>query len=260
MNILFITQSEPFYIKYFFRIFLNKCTKYNIKGIVIQDPFNQKQLSRIIKRVIYFYGIKGFLKMCFKYLIIKSTDFASKFLDIQVNASIEQIVKKHAIPILNYKSVNNKEFIDFIKKENIDLVISVAASEIFRYEVLHTPNYGCINIHSAPLPKYRGMMPNFWTLYNNEEYAWVTIHKMVEKLDDGSIILQDKFKIINGETYDSLAKRSKEFAARLLLKTLEQIEEGEVNYLSNDSSKATYFTFPTKDEVRQFKKMGGRII
>jgi len=258
MRVFFVTQSEPFYIKFFFKRFLENYNPDHIKGIVIQNTLSQKKYSGIVRKALDFYGIKGFLYMGFKNVGIRISGVLSKFMNIQPN-SIEQIVQNYGIPILKHKSVNSREFLDFILEEKIDLIISVAASEIFRHEVLHTPGLGCINIHSGPLPKYRGMMPIFWTLYNNEKCAWVTIHKMVEKLDDGPIVLQDKFKIMPKETYNSLAKRSKEFAARLLLEVLGQFERQKVNYYPNDWSKATYYSFPTKVEMRQFKKRGGRI-
>ena len=260
MNLVFVTQSEPFYIKYFFRVFLEDYKdRNNIKGIIIQDTLGQKKYSRTIQKAFRFYGTVGFIYFGIKYMGIKASDILSRLINIQFNISIEQIARKYNRPILKFKSVNSKDFLDYIKKEGIDLIISVAASEIFKKDILNMPKYGCINIHSSPLPKYRGMMPNFWILYNNEKYAWVTIHKMVEKLDDGPIIFQDKFEIMSGETYHSLAKRSKKFAAKQLLKVLKQFEEGEIKYMPNDSSKATYYTFPTKEEIKQFTKKGGRM-
>ena len=260
MNLLFVTQFEPFYIKYFFKTFLSKHIECSIKGIVIQKTLNQQCKLGIIYKSYILFGVKGFFYMGFKYLFAKIVSFISKYVKIGIDTSIEQVAKKHNIPILQFESVNTDEFLEFIKKEEINLVVSVAASEIFKDKILNLPKFGCINIHSSPLPKYRGMMPNFWTLYNNEEYAWVTIHKMVKKLDDGPILLQDKFLINNNETYNSLAKRSKEFAAKLLFEALEQINKGKVNYLPNDFSKATYYSFPTRDDIKKFKKAGGRII
>ncbi len=261
MNILFVTQADPFYIKFFFKTFFERYgKKENIKGIVIQDTLNQKTLSSIIRKALSFYGPYGFLCMSFRYAGIKVADILSKLTNIQLDASIAQISRRYGIPILPFKSVNSEEFHSFIVKENVELIISVAASEIFRKEVLDLPKFGCINSHSAPLPKYRGMMPNFWMLYNNEKNAWVTVHKMVKGLDEGQIILRDKFEIMPNESFNSLAKRSKEFAAEVILKVLEQFEDGTVKYLPNDTTEATYYTFPSREDMMEFKRKGGRII
>lgn len=261
MNLVFVTQHEPFYIKHFFKVFLkNYHYRSEIKGIIIQDTLNEKSQTAFYRKILSFYGIHGFFSMGLQYVFLQISDIISTITGISIAFTLSAILKKYGIPIVQYKSVNDKKFIDYIKNENISVVVSVAASEIFKKEVLQAPPLGCINMHSGPLPKYRGMMPSFWTLFNKEEYAWVTIHMMTEKLDDGPIILQDKFKIKDGETYNSLARRSKEFGAELMCKALNSLLEGNVTCSPNDSSKATYYTFPTKQEVKTFKKNGGRIL
>ena len=45
-----------------------------------------------------------------------------------------------------------------------------------------------INLHNAPLPKYRGVRPINWALKNNETYHGVTIHKIHKGIDDGDIL------------------------------------------------------------------------
>ena len=37
------------------------------------------------------------------------------------------------------------------------------------------PSLGCINVHCSLLPKYRGLMPSFWTLFYKEKYTGVSI-------------------------------------------------------------------------------------
>ena len=58
------------------------------------------------------------------------------------------------------------------------------------------PSLGCINVHCSLLPKYRGLMPSFWTLFYKEKYTGVSIFLMNEYIDDGPIIYQKKLKWI----------------------------------------------------------------
>lgn len=260
MKIVFVTQSEPFYIKHFYSSFFKAKPNVQVEGIVIQKTLNEQGMAGVIKKAFSFFGLKGFVPLGLKYVIIKASDVISRATEISFSASIEQIAMKQCVPILDFTSVNQKEFIDFIKNREIDLIVSVAASEIFKSEVINAPRLGCLNVHSSRLPLGRGMMPNFWTLYNKEEYAWVTVHKLNKMLDDGPIVVQDKFEIVPGQTYHSLAIRSKVFASGLLIRALELINSPEVQLIENDSSMATYHTFPTKEDIRLFKQMGGRII
>ena len=261
INFVFVTQSEPFYIKNFFRVFLaNYNHRDEIKGVIIQKTLNEKSKSGLYKKALYFYGLYGFIIMGFRFVFLNFIGFICKLTGISYELTIEGIFKKHGIAILSFESVNSQEFMDFVKKEDISLIISVAASEIFRKEILETPPNGCVNMHSGPLPRYRGMMPNFWTLYNREEYAWISIHQMTERIDDGAILLQDRFKIPENITYHELAVQSKVFGARLMNTFLKKMRAGDLKPITNDTSLATYYTFPSKQEVAEFRKKGGRII
>ena len=261
MNIVLVTQKEPFYLRFFFKKFFEiyDKNKINILGIVIQPPFNDKNKFNTIVRAVNFYGLPGFLYMLGKFSLLFLLSLLESNLKLPFNASIESICHRHNIPVLPFKSVNSADFINFIQENNVELIVSVAASEIFRKKILNSPKFGCINIHSGPLPKYRGMMPNFWTLFNQEKFAYVTIHKMNRKLDDGPIIIQDKFPLPETISYNQLVKISKQFSAELLNKALDLIESGNVNYLPNDSKLASYYSFPTKKDMREFKRKGGKI-
>jgi hypothetical protein len=52
-----------------------------------------------------------------------------------------------------------------------------------------------LNLHSAPLPAYRGVRPINWALKNGERSHGVTIHGMTEGIDDGPIYGQATFSI-----------------------------------------------------------------
>lgn len=52
-----------------------------------------------------------------------------------------------------------------------------------------------LNIHNAPLPKYRGVNPINWALKNEEKNHGVTIHQINESIDEGDIYGQRLFPI-----------------------------------------------------------------
>ena len=59
-------------------------------------------------------------------------------------------------------------------------------------EILNIPQYGCINIHSSLLPKYRGAAPIQWAIINGEEVTGVTTMFMDEGMDTGIFYLRKK--------------------------------------------------------------------
>jgi len=168
------------------------------------------------------------------------------------------VARRFGVPVAEVADVNAPEFLERLRELEIDLVISVSCPQIFRRKLLELPRLGCVNVHSAPLPRYRGMLPSFWVLYHGEAETAVTVHFMVEELDDGPIILQEAVPIPAGETQADLMRRCKVVGARLLAQAIDLFEMGEVRTRPNPREEATYFSFPTAAEARAFRERGGR--
>ncbi|MBD3378842.1 MAG: hypothetical protein GF408_00045 [Candidatus Omnitrophica bacterium] len=261
MRILFVTQADPFYVKIFFREFLRiYASREDIKGIVIQKALNQDTGTGLMRKALTLYGPVGFFLKGLEYLGIRALDLPKRLLKAGLNDTVGQLAMKYDIPVFEGVSVNSDDLRDIVRSRQIDLVVSVAASEVFGTEILGLPPRGCINIHGGLLPKYRGMLPNFWTLYNSEEYAWVTIHRMAEEIDEGPVLIQDRFRIGEKESFESVARRSKEMAALLLVKLLGMYEKDEVSSFRNEDVPSSYYSFPRKEDIRVFRKRGGRIL
>jgi len=83
---------------------------------------------------------------------------------------------------------------------------------------------------------------------------------MVAKLDEGQVLLQEQQSIVPGETLDQLIRRSKRFGAHAMAKVLRQLRDGTTSSRMMDQSKGSYYTFPTKDEIKEFHRRGLRAI
>lgn len=62
-----------------------------------------------------------------------------------------------------------------------------------------------INFHTGPLPQYRGPMPLFEVLRNNEVVTALTLHFMEADYDTGPVIFKEPISIEAKETFGSLA-------------------------------------------------------
>jgi len=143
---------------------------------------------------------------------------------------------------------------------DIDLDISVAAPQIFKEKLIKLPSRGCINIHNSKLPKYRGMLPNFWQMFNGEKAVGTTIHFINAGIDDGDILFQKETPIEPGESLDSLIKRTKKLGAIFMIDAVLSLKQGPVKPLPNRKEEATYFTFPTKEQAKEFRKRGYKLL
>jgi len=119
---------------------------------------------------------------------------------------------------------------------------------------------GCINIHTARLPQYRGMMPNFWNLYHDERTSAITIHTMDVDIDRGEILMQKEFEIDPRESLDQLIKRTKRLGAACMLECLEGIARRGFEPVDPPDVEPSYFSFPTREHVREFRRKGYRLL
>ena len=260
-SFIFITQDDPFYVRCFFEEFFRIYTNLKeIKAVVIQSTMGKRSTWTLAKQMYAFYGLVDFFRMGLRYVRVKTTNRLSKFYQKSEWLNLNQLCRARGIEVLYQNGIHQSMFLDKLRQKNVDLIISVAAPTIFREELIELPRLGCINIHHAPLPKYRGMMPNFWQLFNGEKVVGVTIHKINPKIDEGEIILQKQVPIKTGESLDALIKRTKRLGARFMVEAIEMIRNGNVKYKENRPEEGSYFSFPTREDVRKFREMGHRLL
>ncbi len=120
----------------------------------------------------------------------------------------------------------NIEFIEEIKKLQPDVICVVAYGKILPKEILDIPRLGCINVHGSLLPKYRGAAPIQWAVINGEKITGITTMYMDVGMDTGDMILKEEVNIGEDETTGELWNKLSEVGAKLLVKTLSQIEDG----------------------------------
>ncbi|MDB3938464.1 formyltransferase family protein [Flavobacteriaceae bacterium] len=135
--------------------------------------------------------------------------------------------------------------------------MSILGNQIFKKPLIDLAPKGCINLHTALLPEYRGLMPTFWVLKNNEKKTGVSVFFVDEGIDSGPIIVQTEVEI-GDKTQKELIIHTKKLGMEAIAKSINLIQKNEVKLIENDASKKSYFTFPTKQDVLEFKKNGKR--
>lgn len=173
--------------------------------------------------------------------------------------SIREVGERFNIPTLEVEKVNSREMAIILEKYPADLLVSVSCPQVVRKRILGKFPKGGINVHSAPLPLYRGLMPGFWVLHHGETETAVTVHDLASKLDNGEILVQKPVPIDPGETWSSLILKTKTAAGLALVEAVEQIENGTVQRRPNPDEGSTYFSFPTWKDGWQFRRGGGRM-
>lgn len=75
-----------------------------------------------------------------------------------------------------------------------DLALSVYYDRILGVDFIRRFDH-CLNLHNAPLPRYRGVSPINWALKNGERLHGVTLHELTLEVDAGPIVSQVLFSI-----------------------------------------------------------------
>ncbi len=255
MKILILTQEENIYLP---ESFAHVCLelKDKICFIVIAPAMSTHggKIKGIVKHLCLF----GFFDTS-RIAIITLFNRIKSCLVSKISEkyySVKNVADHFDIPISKVDSLKSKEFEKILHEVSADLLISISCPLIIGKKIRDRFPMGCINVHGAPLPKYRGLMPAFWMLKNGEKTAGTTVHILDAKLDDGKILLQRTVPIDPEETWDSLVRKTKYEGARLLVEAVRQIEEDTVNYSENSEEEATYFSFPTASDRKEFLASG----
>jgi len=147
---------------------------------------------------------------------------------------------KYGIPVFQPEKVRQEDFIRELEELRPDLIVVVAFGQILPVRVLKIPSIGCINVHASLLPKYRGAAPIQWAIINGEEETGVTTMWMDEGMDTGDIFMQERIKIKEYWTSEDLALELSKIGAELLLKSIKEIEKGNILKIPQNNAEATY--------------------
>ena len=83
----------------------------------------------------------------------------------------------------------------------------------------------------------------------------VSVFFVDEGIDSGPIIVQKKIEIKN-QTQEQLIIQAKKIGMEAIVEAINLINENTFTLIENDDSKKSYFSFPEKSDVDNFKKIG----
>ena len=121
---------------------------------------------------------------------------------------------KNNIKILQPK---NYQELESYSLENYDLLLVVAYGLLLTPTILAKPKFGCINIHTSLLPRWRGAAPIQRAIEAGDIKTGVTIMQMDKNLDTGKILKQISCSIKKEDTRGILHDR---YGKKVQIRTL----------------------------------------
>lgn len=250
MRIIIITQNEPFYLAENLNYLIKSLPKHSeIVACVVNDasPFGKKEsFFQKAKKTFKIFGFRFFVFYAIKFVLSK----------LNKTKKIDYVLENFNIPKIKLKkNINHKDSVSLINNFKPDLLISILGNQIFKEQIFNLAPKGCLNLHTALLPKYRGLMPTFWVLKNNEKYTGVSVFYVDKGIDSGPIVVQERVEI-RGRTQDQLIKYTKKIGMNCILRAIDLIHKNNIDLIDNNPEDKTYFSFPTKEDVKIFRNQG----
>jgi methionyl-tRNA formyltransferase len=166
-------------------------------------------------------------------------------------SSVKILAEKLALPVLQPLKAREENFISQLRELKPDLMVVVAYGQILPQSILDVPPFGCLNVHTSLLPKYRGAAPIQWAIADGEPETGVTIMKMDAGLDTGPMLSTRHTPILPSDDSQSLHDRLAQLGAVLLVETIPDYVSGKIQPQAQPAVGSTY--------AAKIKKEDGRI-
>jgi methionyl-tRNA formyltransferase len=250
LRVHFVTEDDPLYVIRFFDVFFAEYPRdqLEIVGVTVAAPFRETRAATA-RRILSLYGALGFLRLLKRVAAAKLR-----------RRSIAALARREEISLLPTRSVNDPTYVTSVRALEPDVIVSVAAPELFRHELLSVPRLGCINLHSGRLPTYRGMMPTFWQMLEGERHATVTVHEMAPEVDAGRVLGTVTCAIERRDSVDRVMAEAKIAGARLVIRVLGELATGTATPRRLEMSEAAYYSFPRRHHAADLRRRGHRLL
>lgn len=155
-------------------------------------------------------------------------------------SDVKKVAQAHGLPLLQPLTLKSEAIQAQLRAFDADIMIVAAYGLILPVEVLKIPRYGCLNIHASLLPRWRGAAPIQRALLAGDQETGITIMRMDEGLDTGSILLQRHLSIEPGDTAQTLHDKLADLGAQSIVEALKLLQAGKLTATPQDETQACY--------------------
>jgi methionyl-tRNA formyltransferase len=147
-----------------------------------------------------------------------------------------------------HKHKMHKQF-DFDDLPEADLGVCASFGKIIPEFIINNLKFGILNIHPSLLPKYRGSSPIQASMIEGGGEIGVSIIKMNNKLDQGSILTQFKDEILETDDNETLRNRLFEKASDVLVEMIPNYIKGKITQKRQNEEEAIITKEIKKDDA-----------
>ncbi len=181
--------------------------------------------------------------------------------DLRLTPSpVKVAAEKLSLPVLQPLKARDENFIGELRALAPDLIVVVAYGQILPQTLLDVPKFGCLNVHTSLLPKYRGAAPIQWAIADGEPETGVTIMQMDAGLDTGAMLSVRRTPILPTDDSQTLHDRLAQLGADLLAETIPAYVAGKIVPQPQPAVGSTYAAKIKKDDGKiDWRQPAGQI-
>jgi len=136
---------------------------------------------------------------------------------------VKRAAMEYGIPVISPANVNDPSVVDQLLALRAELAYVAAFGQKIGSRLLTGFPVGIVNLHASLLPELRGAAPIQWAVIRGYQETGVTVFRLVEKMDAGSILVQRRTDIGAAETADELHDRLARIGCDAVRAILEQL-------------------------------------
>jgi methionyl-tRNA formyltransferase len=134
--------------------------------------------------------------------------------------------------------VNSEEALAAIRAAKPEAIVVCAFGQLIKEPLLS--DFLMLNVHPSLIPRWRGAAPIERALMAGDAQTGVTIMRVTAGLDSGPVALAEEIHVGADDDYASLSARLAELAGELVVRALDALAAGELEFTEQDDSQATY--------------------
>ena len=254
MKIFIITQEDSLVIPKNIQLLADADFIDIIGACVIKSKNSLSEKKSLFIRNFGFFQVAKMGLILTKNKILNIFDLLLDSKLLKNKKSVEAFCNYNNLPFFKEKNINNSKFVSKLKDLDLDLIVSFSAPTIFKSELLSLPKKGCINLHCSLLPRYSGILPSFWTLFNDEKETGATVHFMDDEIDNGDILGQKSVEIFKSDSMFDIIKRTKKTGGTLMVNVIHNIMTNNIKLIKNKVNHEKYNSWPTDLDFKNFAK------
>ena len=140
--------------------------------------------------------------------------------------------------IIRDSKLNGEFLIEILKIAKIDLIVLAGYLKMIPSNVISSYKNKIINIHPSLLPKFGGkgfygMKVHRAVIDSKESFAGASVHFVDEVYDNGPIVMQEKIKVLDSDTPESISRKVLEVEHRILPYIVKKICLNEIIFENN---------------------------